>query len=257
VRGLSDGKRYNDISFDLRAGEIVGVAGLIGAGRSEMALGIFGAPPAARGTITLDGREVRIRKPAEAMRRGIGLVPEDRKTQGLVLGMGVGANVSLAALGLGRLSHANFVNPRAEARMIDGYVDRFRIKAPSIEQLVGLLSGGNQQKVVLAKWLAAKPRVLIVDEPTRGVDVTTKAEIYALMRELARDGLAILVISSDLPEVLTISDRILVMRAGALAGEISFDDASEERIMALAALEHAEAPGRPTPSTYGEAEAAS
>jgi ABC-type sugar transport system ATPase subunit len=257
VRGLSDGKRYNDISFDLRAGEIVGVAGLIGAGRSEMALGIFGAPPAARGTITLDGREVRIRKPAEAMRRGIGLVPEDRKTQGLVLGMGVGANVSLAALGLGRLSHANFVNPRAEARMIDGYVDRFRIKTPSIEQLVGLLSGGNQQKVVLAKWLAAKPRVLIVDEPTRGVDVTTKAEIYALMRELARDGLAILVISSDLPEVLTISDRILVMRAGALAGEISFDDASEERIMALAALEHAEAPGRPTPSTYGEAEAAS
>jgi ABC-type sugar transport system ATPase subunit len=257
VRGLSDGKRYNDISFDLRAGEIVGVAGLIGAGRSEMALGIFGAPPAARGAITLNGRSVRIRKPAEAMRLGIGLVPEDRKGQGLVLGMGVGANLSLAALGLGRVSHANFVNPQAEARMIDGYVDRFRIKTPSAEQLVGLLSGGNQQKVVLAKWLAAKPRVLIVDEPTRGVDVTTKAEIYALMRELAREGLAILVISSDLPEVLTISDRILVMRSGALAGEISFDEASEERIMALAALEHAEAPARPTPSTYGEAEAAS
>lgn len=122
--------------------------------------------------------------------------------------------------------------------MVGGYVERFKIKTPTVEQLVGLLSGGNQQKVVLAKWLASKPRVLIVDEPTRGVDVGTKAEIYALMRELARDGLAILVISSDLPEVLTISDRILVMRAGRLAGEISFDDASEERIMSLAALEH-------------------
>jgi ABC-type sugar transport system ATPase subunit len=254
---LSDGKRYNDISFDLRAGEIVGVAGLIGAGRSEMALGIFGAPPAPQGEIVLEGKPVRIRKPGDAMRLGIGLVPEDRKQQGLVLGMSVGSNLSLAALGLGRLSSANFVNPPAESRLVEGYVDRFRIKTPSVEQLVGLLSGGNQQKVVLAKWLAARPRVLIVDEPTRGVDVTTKAEIYALMRELAAEGLAILIISSDLPEVLTISDRILVMRAGQLAGEIAFDDASEERIMALAALEHADGPERPAPATYGEAEAAS
>jgi ABC-type sugar transport system ATPase subunit len=257
VRGMSDGKRYNDISFDLRAGEIVGVAGLIGAGRSEMAMGIFGAPPAPRGTVILDGREVRIRRPGDAMRLGIGLVPEDRKSQGLVLGMAVGANLSLAALGLGSLSNANFVKPQAEARVIDSYVDRFRIKTPSTEQLVGLLSGGNQQKVVLAKWLAAKPRVLIVDEPTRGVDVSTKAEIYALMRGLAREGLAILVISSDLPEVLTISDRILVMRSGQLAGELSFDDASEERIMALAALEHTDDAPHAAPSTYGEAEAAS
>ncbi|MCB8879768.1 sugar ABC transporter ATP-binding protein [Acidisoma cellulosilytica] len=256
VRGLSDGKRYHDISFDLRAGEIVGVAGLIGAGRSEMALGIFGAPSAPRGEIVLDGKPVRIRKPGDAMRLGIGLVPEDRKQQGLVLGMSVGSNLSLAALSLGRLSNGNFVKPIAENRMIDGYVDRFRVKTPSTEQLVGLLSGGNQQKVVLAKWLAAKPRVLIVDEPTRGVDVSTKAEIYALMRELARDGLAILVISSDLPEVLTISDRILVMRSGQLAGEIAFDDASEERIMALAALDASDTP-HPAPTTYGEAEAAS
>jgi ABC-type sugar transport system ATPase subunit len=259
VRGLSDGKRYNGVSFDLREGEIMGVAGLIGAGRSEMALGIFGAPAAPQGTITLDGKDVRIRKPGDAMRLGIGLVPEDRKLQGLVLGMGVGANLSLSAMGLGRISNVGFVNPRAESRMIDGYVDRFRIKTPTVEQLVGLLSGGNQQKVVLAKWLATKPRVLIVDEPTRGVDVGTKAEIYALMRELARDGLAILVISSDLPEVLTISDRIIVMRAGFLAGELSFDEASEERIMALAALEHT-APGAGdghVPTTYGEAEAAS
>jgi ABC-type sugar transport system ATPase subunit len=259
VRGLGDGKRYSDVSFDLREGEIVGVAGLIGAGRSEMALGIFGAPPAPQGTVTLDGKVVRIRKPGDAMRLGIGMVPEDRKLQGLVLGMGVGANLSLSAMGLGRISNAGFVNPRAESRMIDGYVDRFRIKTPSVEQLVGLLSGGNQQKVVLAKWLATKPRLLIVDEPTRGVDVGTKAEIYALMRELARDGLAILVISSDLPEVLTISDRILVMRSGSLAGELAFEDASEERIMALAALEHAEpgSAGGHVPATYGEAEAAS
>ncbi len=257
VRGLSDGKRYDDISFDLRAGEIVGVAGLIGAGRSEMAMGIFGAPPPARGTIRLNGREARIRRPGDAMRLGIGLVPEDRKSQGLVLGMGVGANLSLAALKLGALSHANVVRSQSEARMIESYVDRFRIKTPSVEQLVGLLSGGNQQKVVLAKWLAAKPQVLIVDEPTRGVDVATKAEIYTLMRDLAREGLAILVISSDLPEVLTISDRILVMRAGRLAGELSFDEASEERIMGLAALEHSEGPPHAAPSTYGEAEAAS
>jgi ABC-type sugar transport system ATPase subunit len=224
-----------------------------------MALGIFGAPPAPQGTVTLAGKAVRIRKPGDAMRLGIGMVPEDRKLQGLVLGMGVGANLSLSAMGLGRISNAGFVNPRAETRMIDGYVDRFRIKTPSVEQLVGLLSGGNQQKVVLAKWLATKPRLLIVDEPTRGVDVGTKAEIYALMRELAREGLAILVISSDLPEVLTISDRILVMRSGSLAGEIAFEDATEERIMALAALEHPE-PGNAgghAPATYGEAEAAS
>jgi ABC-type sugar transport system ATPase subunit len=241
VRGLSDGKRYSDISFDLRRGEIVGLAGLIGAGRSEVALGIFGSPPPSSGTVTIEGTTVTIGGPRDAMALGIGLVPEDRKGQGLVLGMGVGSNLSLAALGLGRLSRSGFIRSRAESRMIDRYVELFRIKTPTVEQLVGLLSGGNQQKVVLAKWLSASPRVLIVDEPTRGVDVGTKAEIYALMRELAGNGLAILVISSDLPEVLTISDRILVMRSGMLVGEIGFDEASEERIMALAALEHADA----------------
>jgi ABC-type sugar transport system ATPase subunit len=238
VQGLGDDERYEDVSFSLRRGEIVGLAGLVGAGRSEVAMGIFGAPPPISGSITMEGKPVNVAKPRDAMKLGIGLVPEDRKDQGLVLGMSVGSNLSLAALGLGRISTASVIRPVRESRMIEGYVNRFQIKTPTIEQLVGLLSGGNQQKVVLAKWLASKPRVLIVDEPTRGVDVGTKAEIYALMRELARDGLAILVISSDLPEILTISDRILVMRAGHLAGEISFDDASEERIMSLAALEH-------------------
>ena len=254
VENFGDGKRYSNVSFALRRGEIVGLAGLVGAGRSEVALGIFGSPPPVTGTITLEGKAVTIGKPRDAMQLGIGLVPEDRKGQGLVLGMGVGANLSLAALGLGQISQSGFIKGGDEGRMIEGFVGRFRIKTPTVEQLVGLLSGGNQQKVVLAKWLASKPRVLIVDEPTRGVDVGTKAEIYAMMRELAKTGLAILVISSDLPEVLTISDRILVMRAGVLAGEISFDDASEERIMALAALESAD-PTEPekTPTGYADA----
>lgn len=240
VQGLSDDERYRDVSFSLRQGEIVGLAGLIGAGRSEVAMGIFGAPPPKRGTISIEGKPVRISRPRDAMKLGLALAPEDRKDQGLVLGMSVGSNLSLAALGLGRLSKGTFVRPLQEARMIDSYVGRFKIKTPTVEQLVRLLSGGNQQKVVLAKWLASRPRVLIVDEPTRGVDVATKAEIYALMRELAHGGLAILVISSDLPEILTISDRILVMRAGQLVGEVDFDDASEERIMSLAALEHSD-----------------
>ncbi|KND60497.1 Ribose ABC transport system, ATP-binding protein RbsA [Candidatus Burkholderia verschuerenii] len=188
VQGLGDDERYRDVSFSLQRGEIVGLAGLIGAGRSEVAMGIFGAPPPKHGTVSLEGKPVKIGKPRDAMKLGIGLVPEDRKDQGLILGMSVGSNLSLAALGLGRLSKANMIRPLQESRMIDSYVDRFKIKTPTVEQLVSLLSGGNQQKVVLAKWLASKPHVLIVDEPTRGVDVGTKAEIYALMRELARDA---------------------------------------------------------------------
>jgi ABC-type sugar transport system ATPase subunit len=237
VRNLSGGRQYQNISFDLRRGEIVGLSGLVGAGRSEMALGLFGAPLPDSGDVLLDGAAVKISGPQSAMRLGIALVPEDRKQLGLVLGLGVGPNVSLSALT--RLSHTGMIDFRAEDRLIGRYIDRFRIKTPSREQLVGLLSGGNQQKVVLAKWLATNPRVLIVDEPTRGVDVGTKVEIYAMMRELAAEGLAILVISSDLPEVLAVSDRILVMREGRLVGEIAHADATEERIMALAALEHA------------------
>jgi ABC-type sugar transport system ATPase subunit len=237
VRGLTDGRLYRDISFDLRRGEIVGLSGLVGAGRSEVALGLFGAPVPESGSIQLDGAPVKISSPRRAMSLGIALVPEDRKQLGLVLGLGVGPNVSLSALT--RLSRMGLIDFGAEDTLIGRYIDRFRIKTPSREQFVGLLSGGNQQKVVLAKWLATNPRVLVVDEPTRGVDVGTKAEIYALMRELAAEGLAILVISSDLPEVLAISDRILVMRQGRLVGELTHAEATEERIMALAALEHA------------------
>ncbi len=239
VRGLTRAPQYRNVSFDLRRGEIVGLAGLVGAGRSEVALGVFGAPPPDRGEVLLNGKPISVDRPRAAMRHGIGLVPEDRKQQGLVLMLGVGTNVSLAAIR--RLSRASMIDFGAERDLVGRYVSRFRIKTPSLEQAVSNLSGGNQQKVVLAKWLATHPTVLIVDEPTRGVDVGTKAEIYALLRELAADGLAVLVISSDLPEVLTISDRILVMREGRLVGEISHAEASEERIMALAALERAEA----------------
>ena len=164
VQGLGDDERYRDVSFALRRGEIVGLAGLVGAGRSEVAMGIFGAPPPTAGTVSVEGKPVNVRKPRDAMKLGIGLVPEDRKDQGLVLGMSVGSNLSLAALGLGRLSTASVIRPLRESRMIEGYVGRFQIKTPTVEQLVGLLSGGNQQKVVLAKWLASKPRVLIVDK---------------------------------------------------------------------------------------------
>ena len=237
VRGLTREPQYRDVSFELARGEIVGLAGLVGAGRSEVALGIFGAPRPDRGEIILDGAALAIDRPRSAMRYGIGLVPEDRKQQGLVLGLGVGPNLSLAAMS--RLSRRGMIDFAAERGLVGRYINRFRIKTPTAEQLVGLLSGGNQQKVVLAKWLATQPKILIVDEPTRGVDVGTKAEIYSLMRELAAEGLAILVISSDLPEILTISHRILVMREGRLVGELSHAEATEERIMALAALEHA------------------
>ncbi len=239
VRGLTRAPQYRDISFELRRGEIVGLAGLVGAGRSEMALGVFGAPPPDAGEVWLNGSRLQVDRPLTAMRNGIGLVPEDRKGQGLVLMHGVGVNLSLAALR--RLSKAGMIDFAAERSVVDKYVQRLRVKTPGTEQVIGLLSGGNQQKVVLAKWLATNPAVLIVDEPTRGVDVGAKAEIYALLRELAAEGLAILVISSDLPEVLTISDRVLVMREGRMMGELSHADATEERIMALAALEHAAA----------------
>lgn len=239
VRGLSDPPRYHDISFDLHQGEIVGMAGLIGAGRSEVALGIFGSPPPRYGEIRLGGEVVTIDRPLTAMRNGIGLVPEDRKGQGLVLMHGVGANLSLASLR--RLARGGMIDFAAERKVVADYTQRLRIKTPGPEQIIGLLSGGNQQKVVLAKWLATRPKVLIIDEPTRGVDVGAKAEIYALMRELAAAGLAILVISSDLPEILTLSDRVLVMREGQIRGGLSHAEASEERIMSLAALEQSAA----------------
>jgi len=234
VNDLSKKGQYEGVSFELRAGEIVAMAGLIGAGRSETALGIFGSPPPDRGDVLLRGSKVHFREPKDAVMAGIAYVPEDRKMMGLVLSGGVGTNISSAALR--SLARGPFVDQMAENRLIGKYVSRLRVRTPSFQQRTGLLSGGNQQKVLLAKWLAVQPAVLIVDEPTRGVDIGTKAEIYTLFDELAREGIAILLISSDLPEVLALGDRILIMRHGRLAGELARADATEEKVMHLAAI---------------------
>jgi ABC-type sugar transport system ATPase subunit len=234
VNNLSRKNQYQDITFELRRGEIVAMAGLIGAGRSEMALGIFGSPPPDHGEVFLKGKKVLFKEPKDAVEAGVVYVPEDRKLMGLVLGAEVGVNISSAALR--RVARGPFVDNPAENKLIRKYVSRLRVRTPSFQQRVGLLSGGNQQKVLLAKWLAVEPTVLIADEPTRGVDIGTKAEIYGLFDELVREGIAILVISSDLPEVLALADRILIMRHGELTGELSRNDATEGKVMHLAAL---------------------
>ncbi len=234
VRGLTKRQQYSDVSFKIHKGEIVAMAGLIGAGRSEVALGVFGCPPPDSGEVLVQDRPIQIRRAQDAMRAGIALAPEDRKSAGLVLGASVGINVSMAVLP--RLARAQFIDHQAERNLIQRFVKRLNIRTPSQDQRVGFLSGGNQQKVMIAKWLAAQPKCLIVDEPTRGVDVGTKAEIYALFDELAHAGVPILMISSDLPEVLALADRIIVMRHGRIAGELKRAEASEEKIMHLAAL---------------------
>lgn len=232
VEGLTRQGAFRDVSFSLRAGEIVGLTGLVGAGRTEVARAIFGADRLDGGHITLDGKPVLVKSPQDAIRQGIGLLTEDRKGQGLVLGMTVRENTTLA--NLSSLVKRLFVDRRRERSVASQYVKELQIKTPSIEQIVQNLSGGNQQKVVLAKWLFTQSRILIFDEPTRGIDVGAKVEIYKLMNELARKGACILMISSELPEVLGMCDRILVMHEGRLAGELARKDATQERIMHLA-----------------------
>ena len=234
VSRLTRKDQYQDVSFEVRRGEIVAMAGLIGAGRSETALGVFGSPPPESGEIYLNGRRKRFHRPKDALTAGIAFVPEDRKLMGLVLGAAVGTNISSATLR--RLALGPFVDRRAERSLISRFIARLNVRTPSAEQRAGLLSGGNQQKVLLAKWLAVEPSVLIVDEPTRGVDIGTKAEIYGLFDQLSQQGIGILIISSDLPEVLAMADRILVMRLGRLVGELTRQEATEEKIMQLAAL---------------------
>jgi ABC-type sugar transport system ATPase subunit len=228
LRGLSQAGLVEDVSLTLREGEIVGLAGLVGAGRSELAQTIFGITPATGGEILLDGRRLRVRDPGEAKRLGIAYLPEDRATQGLIRPMRLRENVSLAVLR--RIARHGFISRAAEVALAADVVRRFAIRATGVDQVVGKLSGGNQQKVVLGKWLATRPRVLIMDEPTRGVDVGAKAEIHRLMSELAGQGLAILMISSELPEVLGMSDRILVLRGGRLVAELTRAEATQERV---------------------------
>ncbi|MBM3499677.1 MAG: sugar ABC transporter ATP-binding protein [Armatimonadetes bacterium] len=233
VEGLTREPRFRDVSFALHAGEIVGLAGLVGAGRTEVARAIFGIDRPQRGAIYLDGAPVGIRDPGQAVKLGIGYVPEDRKEQGLFLGLTVRQNVGAASLR--ENSVGGFMSPWREQRLAEEYVQRLRIRTPGTQAVASTLSGGNQQKVLLAKWLAIRPRILLVDEPTRGVDVGAKAEVHGILRELARAGVAVLMVSSELPEVLGASDRILVMHEGEITGELSAEEATEERVMFLAA----------------------
>jgi ABC-type sugar transport system ATPase subunit len=232
ARGLRRAGVLHDVSFQVRPGEVVGLAGLVGSGRTELARGVFGADPLDAGEILLDGRAVTIRSPRDAVRLGIGLVPEDRKLQALILGMAVRENLTLPILD--RLGSPVFPSRARERATVRRFIDGLRIRTPSMEQRVGALSGGNQQKVVIARWLATNPKVLILDEPTRGIDVGAKAEVHALIARLAEDGVAILMISSELPEILGMSHRVLVMREGRIVADLPRAEADEERIMAAA-----------------------
>jgi rhamnose transport system ATP-binding protein len=221
-----------DVSLTLRRGEILGLAGLVGSGRTELAEIVFGLRPADAGAISLRGARVRIGSPSDAIGLGIGYVPEDRRRHGVVPEMSVVANASLA--NLRHIAPRALIDRAAEAASAAGFVDRLRIKTPSLFADVGTLSGGNQQKVALARWLATKPSVLILDEPTQGVDVAAKAEIHQLIAQLAREGLSILLISSELPELLGMSDRIAVMHAGTIAAVVDRADATQDAILHLA-----------------------
>jgi len=232
VRHLSRGERFQDVTFDLHRGEILGVAGLIGSGRTDMALSVFGASPTDGGEILIDGEPVDIESPVKAIDLGMAYLPEDRREEGLFLDMDVTANIISAHLG--SFTSGSLMDAREAEAEAGGFAETLDIRTPSLEQKVLNLSGGNQQKVVVAKWLSTKPRILIVDEPTRGIDVGTKAEIHTLLRGLANEGVAILMISSELPEILGMSDRILVMHGGRVKGELSMDEASEDSVMSLA-----------------------
>lgn len=232
VENLSRAGVFQNISFELRQGEILGMAGLVGAGRTDVARAIFGIAPATSGTIKINGQPVHITSPQQAMRLGLAYVPEDRQYHGLVLPMAICDNITLPILA--EFAHAGWMDYGKERQNARQAALKLEVKAAGIWQKARELSGGNQQKVVLAKWLNTQPRILILDEPTRGIDVGTKAAVHGLMSQLAGQGMAILMISSELPEVLGMSDRILVMREGHLTGQFSRAEATQEKIMAAA-----------------------
>ena len=231
VEGLSSPGKLDDVSLELRRGEVLGLAGLVGSGRSELAEALFGLDPRATGRISIGGRDVRITSPRDAIREGLGLVPEDRKRAGLVLSMDARANLTLPILR--HLSTLGWVDAARERAVVAEYFARLRVHAAGPDAPASSLSGGNQQKLVLARWLAAHCDVLLLDEPTRGVDVGAKAEIHALIAELARHGTAILLISSELPEVLNLSTRVLVLRGGRVIAELPRAEADQERVVRL------------------------
>ncbi|RIE15622.1 sugar ABC transporter ATP-binding protein [Candidatus Cryosericum septentrionale] len=232
VKNLKRGKDLKGVSFDLHRGEILGLAGLVGSGRTFVARAIFGADPLEEGEIWIEGKKVQIRSPQEAISYGISFLPEDRKAQGLFLKLPLSSNIAITDMK--ELSFLGIIIFKKLQELASSFVNKLKIRTPSIFQIVRNLSGGTQQKVVLAKWLALKPKVLILDEPTVGIDVATKAEIHALMNGLAKEGVAILMISSELPEVLGVSDRILVMHEGLISGEFLRQDATQDKIMLCA-----------------------
>jgi len=234
VNRLNAGRLVRDISFDLREGEILGVAGLMGSGRTETARAIFGADEIQSGTIEIRGRRVSIRSPGDAVANGIGYLSEDRKRFGLAVNLSVRDNLAMATYD--RFQRGLFIQARKVRQVTEDYVQKLNIRTPSLEQLLLNLSGGNQQKVVIAKWLIRRCDILIFDEPTRGIDVGAKSEIYTLMNELTREGKSIIMISSELPEILRMSDRIIVMSEGRLTGELPIEKASQEAIMGYATI---------------------
>ena len=231
VKGFT-GEKFKDVSFNLKKGEILGFSGLVGAGRTELMMSLFGFLPYEKGEIYINGKKVNIRSPLDAINHNIGLVPEDRKSQGLILIMTVRENITLPSLD--NIKTAGFIKLAEEIKIAKKMVKDLAIKTPSIEQKTLNLSGGNQQKVVLAKWLNLRPRILILDEPTRGIDVGAKAEIYKLMNDMAKEGISIIMVSSELPEILAMSDRVAVMAEGELTAVLEKEEISEERIMHFA-----------------------
>ena len=222
----------HEVSLDVRSGEILGLAGLVGSGRTQLAETIFGLTPADSGEMLLRGEPLRISSPTQAIGHGIAYVPEDRRRHGVILEMPVRANISLASLG--NVSRRGLIDGAAERELAQTYIGQLRIKASSVDSETAALSGGNQQKVALARWLATGPAVLILDEPTQGVDVGSKSEIHKLMVDLAERGLAIVMISSELPEIIGMSDRIAVMHAGSLRGTLAREEATPQKILAMA-----------------------
>ncbi len=229
VDGLTRAGVFRDVGFEVRAGEIVGLAGLVGAGRTEVARVLFGIDRRDAGAVRLGGRLVDFGDPSAAMSAGIAYLPEDRHQQGLVLDFSIAQNVTLPILP--RLFPGLFVRASAERKVAREHTEQLHVRMTGVDQLVGALSGGNQQKVVLAKWLASSPKVLILDEPTRGIDIGAKVEVHRIISELAASGLGIILISSDLPEVLAMSDRIVVLHEGRVTADIPHDRATEERVM--------------------------
>lgn len=232
VSGLSRHKKFQDITLDVRAGEIVGLAGLVGSGRSDVARALFGTLDIDRGEVRIDGKAVHVRAPRDAMARGMIYLPEDRQHQGLLMPMSVAENATLAVLQ--RLARRGWLRNRAERAATQTYVDKLQIALRDVGQPVRELSGGNQQKVVLAKWLMADPQIMILDEPTRGIDIGAKTEVHRLIGELSRQGMAILMISSELPEILAMSNRVYVMREGRITGHFAKHEVTAETIMAAA-----------------------